>query len=119
MNRTVLVVDDDLAMQVTIAGILEDEGYAVLVAGDGIDALDRLTATRPDAIVLDISMPRMDGFAFADELSRRGLRAGLPVIVLTADGRAQEKAARLGADGYLAKPFALDDLLSEVARCLG
>ena len=119
MTATILVVDDDPLIQMTIGGILEDEGYTVVGAGDGLEALARLAELRPAAILLDITMPRMDGYAFATELARRGLREAVPVIVLTADGRAAEKAAQLGADGYLAKPFTLPTLLAEGARVAG
>ena len=119
MNRTILVVDDDPDIRLTVAGILEDEGYAVVSAADGLDALAKLAETRPAAILLDIAMPRMDGYAFAAELARRGMRDSLPVIVLTADGRAPEKAARVGAQGYLSKPFILSTLLAEVTRVAG
>ena len=119
MTATFLVVDDDPLIRMTIGGILEDEGYIVVSAGDGLEALATLGEVRPAAILLDIAMPRMDGYAFAAELARRGLRPVLPLIVLTADGRAAEKAAQLGADGYLAKPFTLPTLLAEVARVAG
>jgi two-component system, chemotaxis family, chemotaxis protein CheY len=119
MTATILVVDDDPLIQLTVAGILEDEGYTVVVAGDGLEALAQLVELRPAAILLDIGMPRMDGYAFATELERRGLRAALPVIVLTADGRAAEKAAQVGAQGFLAKPFTLPTLVAEVARVAG
>ena len=116
MKGAILVVDDDPAMQQTITMILEDEGYTVLVAGDGIEALAVLQQTSPAAIVLDITMPRMDGYAFAEELGRRGLRPAIPVMVLTADGRAAEKARRIGAEGYLAKPFSVLALVGEIER---
>ncbi len=116
MNRTILVVDDDPFIQLTVSSILEDEGYRVVSAGDGLEGLAKVAEVQPAAILLDITMPRMDGYGFAAELARRGLREGMPIIVLTADGRAAEKAARVGADGYLAKPFTLLTLLAEVAR---
>lgn len=119
MTRSILVVDDDPGLQLTIQSVLEDEGYAVTVAGDGIEALDVLSRQRPDAIVLEISMPRLDGYGVVEELSRRGLRPGLPVLVLTADGRAPEKAARMGAESYLGKPFSISALLAEVVRLAG
>ncbi len=116
MRGPILVVDDDRDMQATIAAILEDEGFDVRVAGDGLDALAALETARPALILLDLTMPRMDGYAFAAELRRRGQHLGIPIVVLTADGRAGEKAARVGADGYVAKPFSLDGLLAAVAR---
>ena len=119
MNRTILVVDDDRGLQAALAEIFEDEGYRVAVAHDGYHALDQLTGVPPDLIVLDIGMPRMDGFAFAAELTRRGLRPGIPMLVLTADGRAQQKAAQVNAEGWLAKPFDVGELLQRVAHLLG
>jgi CheY-like chemotaxis protein len=119
MTTTILVVDDDPLIRLTVSGILEDEGYTVVSAGDGLDALAKLAELQPAAILLDITMPRMDGYAFAAELVRRGLRQAVPVIVLTADGRAPEKAAQVGAEGYLTKPFTLPTLLAEVARVAG
>jgi CheY-like chemotaxis protein len=116
VSQTILVVDDDPLIQQTVAGILEDEGYDVVLAGDGLEALESLDVAQPAAILLDISMPRMDGYAFVAELDRRGLRTVLPIVVLTADGRAAEKAARTGAQGYLPKPFTLESLLDAVAR---
>ena len=116
MSATILVVDDDPLIRLTVIGILEDDGYTVIAAGDGLEALARLDGLQPAAILLDITMPRMDGYAFAAELARRGLRDATPIIVLTADGRAPEKAAQVGAAGYLTKPFTLPTLLAEVAR---
>lgn len=116
MRKTILVVDDDEGLQVTLEAILVDEGYEVVVASDGIAALDRVLDAPPQVILLDLMMPRMDGYTFASELQRRRLHPGIPIIVLTADGRAQQKAARVGAEGYLEKPFDLVALLDEVAR---
>jgi CheY-like chemotaxis protein len=113
---TVLVVDDDVALQETLEAVLEFEGYEVVVARDGLEALAMLTTQRPAVIVLDWAMPRMDGPAFAAALRQRGLHPGIPVLLLTADGRARQKAAEVGAEGYMAKPFDMTELLDEVAR---
>src|SRR5690348_8773652 len=116
VSKTVLVIDDDEGLQGTLENILIDEGYDVVVAEDGLVALDKMANTTPHLILLDLMMPRMDGFTFAAELERRRLRPGIPIIVLTADGRARQKAAQVGAESYLEKPFDLDVLLDEVAR---
>ncbi len=116
MKGTILVVDDDAGLRQTIASILEDDGYSVLLAADGLSALEVLQNVRPSAILLDINMPQMDGYQFADELQRRGLRPGIPVMVLTADGRAPERATRIGAEAHLPKPFSLVALLDGVDR---
>ncbi len=118
-DRTLLVVDDDRGLQEALEVILALEGYRVVVAGDGLEALDKLSEELPRLILLDLVMPRMDGFAFAEELERRGLRAKLPILVLTADAHAGEKAAQLRADDYMAKPFDMDELLQKVALLVG
>lgn len=118
MSGPILIVDDDAGMQTTLAAILEDEGYEVVIAADGIDALEKLTTIQPWLMLLDIGLPRMDGIALAAEMERRGLRAGIPIIVLTADGSVQQKAAKVGADGYVAKPFTLAQLLEQIDRVL-
>lgn len=119
MSRRVLIVDDDLGILETIQGMLELEGYEVDLARDGVEALQQVARKVPELIILDIMMPRMDGYTMASELQRQGLRGSIPLIVLTADGRAAEKAARIGANGYLEKPFVLDKFIGEVARVLG
>ena len=119
MNRTILVVEDDHGLQVTLTSILEDEGYDVVVAENGAVALAKLEELQPALILLDIGMPVMDGITFADELRDRGLRPRIPVLAITADGRAPQKAERAGADGCLTKPFAVPTLLHEVERLAG
>ncbi len=115
-----LVVDDDPGIRETVVAILDMDGYAADVAGDGLAAMERIEqAGPPAAIILDLMMPRMDGFAFAAALERRGLRPGIPLLVLTADGRAGEKAAAVRAEGVLEKPFEIPDLLDHVARLVG
>lgn len=118
LSNSVLVVDDDPGLQEALEAILELEGYDVRTARDGLDALEQVQAGLPDLIVLDLMMPRMDGYAFARELEERGLRSQVPIIVLTADGRADYKARQIGADGGLAKPFDIEAFLGEVARLI-
>jgi CheY-like chemotaxis protein len=88
----------------------------VIVARDGVDALERLDNVAPALILLDLMMPRMDGYAFADALRQRGLRPAIPIVVVTADGRAEQKAAQIQAEGYLAKPFSMPELLDVLDR---
>ncbi|HST88389.1 MAG TPA: response regulator, partial [Ktedonobacterales bacterium] len=88
MVSTVLVVDDDRGLRETLRALLELEGYEVALAGDGLDALRALEGLSPDAILLDLMMPRMNGEEFVQELSRRGRRAEFPIIILSADTRA-------------------------------
>lgn len=112
----ILVVDDEPTLQEALQDLLELEGYAVRRAGNGVEALEQVEAERPQLIVLDLMMPRMNGYEFVAELERRNLRSQLPIIILTADGRAREKAARVGAEVGIAKPFDVAVLLGEVAR---
>ena len=116
MPKLVLVVDDDPSLQVMLRAILEEENYEVAIAGDGIVALEMVANKRPSLILLDLKMPRMDGLTLAQELQKRGLRPSIPIVVLTADAHAKQRASQLGAEGYLTKPFDLLDLLDEVSR---
>jgi two-component system, chemotaxis family, chemotaxis protein CheY len=110
----VLVVDDDPDILEVVCDILEGEGYRVARARNGRDALTRVDEELPRVILLDLMMPVMDGPAFANALHGRGEDHQIPIVVISADGDAQ-KAAALGAHGFLAKPFDIDALLAEVA----
>ena len=116
MPKTVLLVDDDKGIQETLEAMLELEGYHVEVADDGLEALEKISRRIPDVLLLDLMLPRMSGQALAEELERRRLREQLRIVVVTADGRAQQKAQQVGADGYVVKPFSMNALLNEVAR---
>jgi CheY-like chemotaxis protein len=116
MTAPILIVDDDAGVRATIARILEDESYEVVEATDGIDALATLDGLLPALILLDLTMPRMDGWEFVAEVERLGLRSSIPLVVLTADGHARQKATQLGADGYLPKPFDVDALIEVITR---
>jgi len=113
-----LVVDDDLPVQRAVWRLFRAKGYVVFVAQDGVEALDVVGKSRPDVILLDISMPRLDGLQVLEEL--RGLPSSPPVLVITAQegGALAEKAAALGAAGLIAKPFDLECLESAVERLL-
>jgi two-component system response regulator MprA len=117
MNR-LLVVDDDPALSRTLRRALSVEGYAVDCAGDGIEALDRLGDGDYDAVVLDVSMPRLDGLAVCRRLRER--RDHTPVLMLTARDAVRDRVSGLdaGADDYLVKPFALDELNARLRALL-
>jgi CheY-like chemotaxis protein len=110
----VLVVDDDTSILDTVSAILTGEGYTVVGATSGEEALDAIARERPGMILLDMRMPGMDGWAVARALRERGVQ--VPIVVMTAAESAQRWADEVGAAGYLAKPFGLDDLLDVVAR---
>jgi len=101
----------------SLQALLETEGYEVALATDGREALQKLDTLEPAVILLDLMMmPRMSGIEFIQELQRSGRRAAIPIIILTADGRTRQKAAQVGAEGYLAKPFDITALLDEIDR---
>src|SRR5689334_17530117 len=100
--RTLLVVDDDIAVRTVIRLALEDEGYRVLEAADGYAGLAVLRATPVDLVLLDLNMAGMDGWTLHHRLRADGFAC--PVIIMTVAGAAQKAARQLGAAGYLAKP---------------
>jgi CheY-like chemotaxis protein len=116
-NETVLVVDDDTSILDTVSAILSGEGYDVVSAASGQEALDAVARKRPVVILLDMRMPVMDGWAVARALHSRGMR--VPIVVMTAAESAKRWADEVGAEGYLAKPFGLDELLRTVQRFRG
>jgi two-component system, OmpR family, response regulator MprA len=115
----ILVVDDEPAVRDSLRRALELEGYSVDLAADGAEALERLGANgEPDALILDILMPRMDGLEACRRLRREGYR--LPVLMLTAREEVENRVAGLdaGADDYVTKPFALEELLARIRALL-
>jgi len=108
--QRVLVVDDDASIRQFIVMVLSDSGYEVSTASDGREALESTEKSPPDVILLDMRMPVMDGWAFAKAYRERCPKCA-PVVVLTAARDAAVSAAEIAADGFLAKPFELRDLL--------
>src|SRR5215213_5663675 len=117
-SMKILVVDDEPAVRDSLRRALQLEGYDVELAGDGREALDRLETDGVDAVVLDVSMPRLDGLAACRELRSRG--STLPVLMLTARDEVADRVAGLdaGADDYVVKPFALEELLARLRALL-
>ena len=118
MRKKVLVVDDDASLQDLLQAILELEDHEVILAENGLTALEKIEQVKPDLILLDLMMPYMDGFTFAGELERRGLRSSIPIFVLTADMRFQAALEHMGFDCYLTKPFDLHRFLNEMRKLL-
>jgi two-component system, OmpR family, response regulator MprA len=114
----ILVVDDDRSVRESLRRSLAFNGYQVDLATDGHAALDAVTAQRPDAMVLDVMMPRLDGLEVCRRL--RGSGDDLPILVLTARDAVSDRVAGLdaGADDYLHKPFALEELLARLRALL-
>jgi two-component system response regulator MprA len=115
----ILVVDDERAVRDSLRRALELEGYEIELAENGREALDRLASgTEPDAVVLDVLMPGIDGLEVCRTLRRKGSR--VPVLMLTARTQVEDRVEGLdaGADDYLTKPFALEELLARVRALL-
>jgi DNA-binding response OmpR family regulator len=117
-HQRILVIEDELPMRVALQDSLESEGYRVITAAEGESGLRRALAEKPDLILLDIMMPRLDGFALCAELRRRA--DAVPVLMLTAKGLVEDRVRGLnaGADDYLVKPFSTDELLARVRALL-
>ncbi len=113
----ILVVDDDPGLREIICEALEDDGLPVAVAADGMQALELAAQRRPELVVLDWGLPIVDGDVVASQL-RQAHGDHLPILVITADGRAAEKARRARAFAYLHKPFDVNTLVSTVRRAL-
>ncbi len=114
---TILVVDDDPSILQTVTEILEFEGYQVETAVNGAEALSVIERMRPALVLLDMRMPVLDGWSFARALHQR--RIELPVLVMTAAQDARGWAKEISAQGYVAKPFDLFDLLTAVEQAVG
>jgi len=115
---SVLVVEDDPDLVDLMAVILQDAGYRVATATDGLEALARIEAEMPSLILLDMRMPRMNGWEFAGEFRSRWDRS-CPIVVVTAAENARLRAEEIGADGWLEKPFELEDVVRMVERHVG
>lgn len=113
VGAPVLVVDDDDSIRSMLVEILSNEGYTVVAARDGMEALAAIERATPSVVLLDLLMPMLGGRAVADVLRQNG--SSVPIVVMTAS----EEAARsreFHADAYVEKPFELDELLATVAR---
>ncbi|HZZ86492.1 MAG TPA: response regulator [Anaeromyxobacteraceae bacterium] len=115
VRRDVLVVEDDADLSALMEMVLRDAGFEVRRAGDGLDALARVEEAMPGVILLDMRMPRMNGWEFAQEYRRRWSERA-PILVITAAENARARAAEVEADGFLEKPFDLDDVIRAVSR---
>src|ERR1051326_606572 len=114
----VLIIEDELPMRTALADVLGTEGYRVLTAADGQAGLERAIEEKPDLILLDIMMPKLDGYAVCAELRR--LANPVPILMLTAKGQIEDRVAGLdvGADDYLVKPFSTQELLARIRALL-
>lgn len=117
MSR-ILIIEDERAMRLALEDCLRAEGHRLLSAADGETGLARALQEKPDLILLDLMLPRLDGFAVCAELRRLGRT--MPILMLTAKGQVRDRVTGLdaGADDYLVKPFSTDELLARVRALL-
>lgn len=117
MKKTgILIADDDPRVVELVQAYLEKEGFAVLVAADGDEAFDLASQRQPDLVVLDIMLPKQDGWAVCRRLREGSATADTPIIMLTSRGEEMDRVLglELGADDYVTKPFSMKELLSRI-----
>jgi CheY-like chemotaxis protein len=107
---SVLLVDDDAEVLRVVARLLESQGHHVMPARNGIEALRRLAVRWPDVMLVDIQMPGMDGLSFIDEVRKEPTLDALPIVVMTGSALPESTALSRGADGWLQKPFTIEEL---------
>lgn len=119
MDKKVLIADDEQNIVISLEFLMKREGYLVAVARDGEEGLAAIRASPPDLVILDVMMPKLNGFEVLEAVRADPTLAGVRILMLTAKGRAAEhtKGLALGADAYMPKPFSTRELV-EKARTL-
>lgn len=120
MSRTVLIVDDEPNIVLSLKFLVSQQGYGVRTAGSGEEALQSIREEIPDLVLLDIMMPKPDGYEVCQTIRSTPEWKDIPVIMLTAKGRdvERQKGFAMGADDYLTKPFATNELVTKVRAIL-
>lgn len=119
MAKMILVVDDEPVMVEITKRKLQDQGYEIVTAGDGEEALAQMAKKIPDLILLDVEMPKMNGYTFVMEKSKNPTYKPVPVVVLTAHEEVEPLFKRHGVRGYLLKPMNIQQLLDKVKEVIG
>jgi len=121
MSKKVLIADDEPNIVISLEFLMKREGYEVLVARDGEEALAAIRTARPALVLLDVMMPRRNGFEVCQAVRAEAEFAAVRILMLTAKGREAEiaKGLALGADAYMTKPFATRDLVTKVRELIG
>src|SRR6185295_3313526 len=106
-KHTILLVEDEESLRLVLRDLLEREGYTIVEAADGVQALDEIDRSAPDAVVLDLNLPRLDGYGILSHIRARAATANLPVLVLTAkaDEDNEVRVFEIGANDFITKPF--------------
>ena len=120
MPKKVLIVDDEPNIVLSVEFLMQRDGLDVVTASDGQEAVDLLACTAPDLMILDVMMPRKNGFEVCAEVRADPKFSGMPILMLTAKGREAEmkKGLSLGADAYITKPFSTHELVAKVHELL-
>jgi DNA-binding response OmpR family regulator len=120
MSKKILLADDEPNIVISLEYLLKREGYTVLVARDGQEALETIMHERPDLVLLDVMMPKKTGFEVCQSVRANEELQAIKILMLTAKGRDTDvaKGLALGADAYITKPFSTRDLVMKVAEML-
>lgn len=121
MSKRILIADDEANIVISLEFLMKREGFEVQVAPDGEAALQAIAAQLPDLILLDIMLPKKDGFEVCQQIRANPAWQSIKVLMLSAKGRDTEvsKGLALGADAYMTKPFSTRDLVAQVRQLLG
>lgn len=121
MTKKILIVDDEPNIVISLEFLMKREGFEVSVANDGEAALEKVAAVVPDLVLLDIMMPKKNGYEVCQHIRANPDWQNMKIIMLTAKGRDTEmaKGLAMGADAYLTKPFATKELVVQVKKMLG
>jgi DNA-binding response OmpR family regulator len=120
MGKRILIVDDEPNIVLSLEYLMKREGYEVEVTADGEAALEAVARSRPDLVILDVMLPKLNGFEVCRRVRADPRLAGLKILMLTAKGRETEvaKGLDLGADAYVTKPFSTGELVARIAEML-
>jgi DNA-binding response OmpR family regulator len=120
MSKTILIVDDEAYIVTSLEYVMQSAGFEVAVAYDGEEALEKVAENVPALVILDLMMPKLDGFEVCQKIRENPLWKDIRIIILTAKGRDTErkKGMSLGADDYMTKPFSTRDILNRVKELL-
>jgi len=120
MSKTILIVDDEAYIVTSLEYVMQSAGFEVAVAYDGEEALEKVAETVPALVILDLMMPKLDGFEVCEKIRQNPLWKDIRIIILTAKGRdiERKKGMSLGADDYMTKPFSTRDILNRVKELL-
>lgn len=116
MSKKILLIEDVADIVTMVLPRLRNQGYEVIVANDGVDGLEKVMTEKPDLIILDVLMPKMDGYTFIKEFKKIGTLEATPVIVLTAQDKLQDIFKQEGIKDYIVKPFEAAELLDAIKK---